>query len=88
MNKFLRNKNTLSEKLLDEIVMLDLELGKYFALNPVASRVWELLEKPNSIEELCKSLLNEYQVEEEQCKKEVEALLEQLVKLKLIEKVD
>jgi len=64
--------------------MMDIDKGKYFALNPVATRIWDLLEKPLTIDELCGILMEEYDVETEQCLKETEELLREMVKLGLV----
>jgi len=81
---FTRNNSTISGRLHDELVMMDIEKGKYFSLNPVATRIWDILEKPLSAEELCLQLIEEYEVDEEQCRKQVEELLEEMLKLGLI----
>jgi len=47
--KFVRNKRLLASRMDDEIVMMHPESGKYFALNPVAARIWELLETPHNL---------------------------------------
>ena len=79
-----RNSKTISGRLHDELVMMDLEQGKYFSLNPVATRVWDLLEKPMDSAEICSVLMDEYDVNTEQCVIEVEELLEEMEKLGLV----
>ena len=82
--KYIHNNQTISGRLDDELVMMDIEKGKYFALNPVATRIWDLLEQPLSVEELCGSLLDEYDVEPEKCHSEVVKYLDQMEKLGLV----
>ena len=82
--KYLRNNKTISGRLHDEMVMMDIEQGKYFSLNPVATRIWDLLEDPLTEGQLCGFLVEEYEVEAEQCREEVEELLAQMVKLGLV----
>lgn len=82
--KYSRNSKTISGRLHDELVMMDLEQGKYFSLNPVATRVWDLLEKPMDSAEICSVLMDEYDVNAEQCVIEVEELLEEMGKLGLV----
>jgi hypothetical protein len=84
MIKYVRNGQTLSGRLSDELVMMDINKGKYFSLNKVATRIWDLLEKPSDIEELCEKLMLEYEVDEEQCKSEVKELLAEMNKLGLV----
>ncbi len=84
MKKYIRNNKTIADKLHDELVMMDIDMGKYFSLNPVATRIWDLLEQPLSIEEICKVLLEEFEVNKEQCIKEVQEHITEMKKLGLI----
>ncbi len=84
MMRFVRNSKTISGRLHDEIVMMDLDQGKYFSLNPVATRIWDLLEKPLGTDELCVVLIDEYDVEPERCRVEVNEHLAEMVRLGLI----
>lgn len=84
MTKYKRNENTISGRLHDELVMMDIDKGKYFALNPVATRIWDLLENPLSIDELCNLLMEEYDVSESQCREEVQEVVEEMVKLGVV----
>jgi hypothetical protein len=62
----------------DELVALDPNAGECFGFNSVATSVWRLLEEPKSFEELRDALLDEYEVEPEQCTRELKELLEGL----------
>ncbi len=84
MKKFYRNNRTISGRLHDELVMMDISQGKYFSLNPVATRIWDLLEKPMDCNELCSLLVEEYEVEPGRCNEEVEELLQEMEKLGLV----
>lgn len=82
--RFLRKQEPITGSLHNHLVMLDLQKGKYFSLNPVAARIWALLEKPHSIDELCNSLIEEYDVDADQCRQEVEEYLSEMKNLDLI----
>jgi hypothetical protein len=84
MIKYIRNNETISGRLNDELVMMDIEQGKYFSLNPVATRIWDLLEKPLSLEELCSLLMEEYEVDITQCMTELQEHVGEMEKLGLI----
>ena len=88
MTKYLRNQSTVASKLDDEFVMIDVDLGKYFSLNPVASSIWELLESPKTLNELQAALLQEYAVAPETCSKELDTFLSELMRMKLVEKTN
>lgn len=85
--RYERSKKTISGKLHDELVMMDMDQGKYFSLNQTATAIWELLEEPLTPEELCDRLTEEFDVEKEQCLEEVKIHLEEMVKLSLVQKV-
>lgn len=87
MKTYIRNNNTVSGRLHEEIVMMDIDKGKYFSLNPVATSIWDYLEKPLSLDDLCENLQEEYDVSPEQCKTETEAHLKDMLKLDLIKEV-
>jgi len=78
--RYVRNSKTISGRLHDELVMMDLDQGKYFSLNPVATRIWDLLEKPLCCEELCDSLVTEYEVDTEQCFADTDELLHEMLR--------
>ena len=82
--RYERNKKTISGRLHDEIIMMDMEQGKYFSLNSTATAIWELLDKPLSAEELCDRLAEEYEVEKEKCIEDVNAILTEMKNLGLI----
>jgi len=85
--KYLRNSKTISGRLDDELVMMDIEQGKYFSLNPVATRIWELLDNPMTLLDICMVLTYEYEVKEERCRQETREYLEEMVRMNLIEKI-
>ena len=70
----------------DELVALDPEAGNCFGFNNVATSVWKSLEQPKSFEQLRAALLDEFEVGEEQCDRELHMLLEDLIAKRLIEK--
>ncbi len=63
----------------DSIVMLNVELGSYFELNTVASAIWTLAEHPCTVAEIHASLLEQFDVEPEQCKRETMNFLNDMI---------
>ncbi len=84
MKRYQQNKDNISSKIQDEIVMVNIILGKYFSMNPVASSIWDAIEKPQSIGEICQTLMEEYDIDEATCTQEVSGFLNELEKLKII----
>jgi Coenzyme PQQ synthesis protein D (PqqD) len=85
MKKYTRNADNIASKIQDEIVMVNVTLGNYFSLNSVASSIWELLEQPRTLDDLCDHLIEEYDIDRESCIKEAQSFLDKLVEHKLIE---
>ncbi len=88
MIRYIRNSRTISGRLHDELVMMDPEQGKYFSLNPVATRIWDLLEHPVELTELCRLLMEEYDIDYETCSSEVEEWIDKMTDLGLVKKVE
>jgi len=82
--KYIRNGKTISGRLHDELVMMDIDQGMYFSLNPVATRIWDLLENPLNLDDLCRLLYEEYEVEPVECQQDVEAYIAEMISLGLI----
>ena len=76
--KFQRNKDLITSNLDEDLVMLSVQTGKYYGINSVGRRIWELLEQPQSRSQLCDRLLKEYDVSREQCEQEVSDFLNEL----------
>ena len=69
----------------NEAVMLNVDLGKYFGMNSIASDIWNKLKNTMSVESLIHSLSNEYNVSPEECQADVIPFLENLISNGLIE---
>ena len=75
----------LSADLEGEIVILHLESGTYYGLSQVGARIWNLVQEPTSVGDVRDALLEEYDVAEDQCERDLLALLSGLEAQKLIE---
>ncbi len=64
--------------LADGGVLLNLAAGVYFGLDAVGTRIWELLQTPQTATDLIRSLLDEYDVSAEQCRNAVSSFLDQM----------
>ena len=88
MEKYRRNEQILDGELDDNQVMMHLEKGKYFGLNPVGKRIWELIEEPKSFPEITQNLMSEFDVTEAQCTSEVRAFLDKAVTCDIVKKYE
>ena len=75
-----RNRNILYASVgTEEAVMMSVEAGRYYGLNAVASRIWELLEPPKTVAQLCKILCEEFEVDAQTCEAELLEFAQDLV---------
>ena len=68
--------------------MMHIEKGKYFGLNPVGKRIWDMLEEPKSFSEITQRLLSDFDVTEEQCTREVKDFLKKAIDYDIVNEVD
>jgi hypothetical protein len=79
------SKDQVSSEIGGEAVILNLQSGTYYGLDEVGNRIWELIQTPRSVKEVQETLMEEYEVEADQCEKDLLALLQMLADENLIE---
>lgn len=79
-----------------EKVMVDFEQGKYFCIKGVGNDIWDMLAEQKSedgrpgsmaVDTILQKLMEEYEVTEEVCEKEVLAFLDKLEHVGILEEV-
>jgi len=73
-----RDGDWLAAKVGDEMVMMSATKGNYIGLSPVGARIWELLETPRSLDEICEILQRQFDVAPDVCRTEVEHFIADL----------
>lgn len=81
-------EDVLSRDLDGEAVLLDLRSGKYFGLNGTGARVWALLKDGLERPEIAKVLTEEFEVDEDRARADVDAFIAALMDRGLIRKVE
>lgn len=69
----------------DEVVILDLNGGTYFGLDPVGARIWELIGEGWPLSRICEVMLVEFDVTQERMERDLLQLVEALREEKLVE---
>ena len=77
----------LSNLLEDELVLLNLSTGTYFSLDPVGTRIWQLIQskRTSSLKTVLEMLLTEYDVDNARCARELLRLISRLQENQLLE---
>jgi hypothetical protein len=83
-----RRQDLLSSRMDEETVMMNPETGKYYSLNPVATRIWELLSSPVNLDTIISVLTREFNVPEETCRTETLTFIQKLKDNSMIEYSD
>ena len=82
------NPEVLSSKIDAEAILMSIEAESYFGLDPVGSRIWELLSKqPATVDELVVLLMEEYEINEKTCREHVQEFISDMSAKKLIKQV-
>ncbi len=68
----------------DEAVILDMSSQRYFGLNPMGVRIWQLLETYGEPGPIVETLLPEFEVDEQRLRSDVDELIDQLASQGLI----
>ena len=66
-----RNEAIVFTEIDDIIVMMDVDEGRYYELDEIGARIWALLESGASVAAICDALLKEYEVDREDCHRDV-----------------
>ena len=80
---WIRDENWVGSEIDDSFVMVNIDTGKYLALNSSANAVWAVLEQPRTQDEIEAELTTRYAVEPKQCRESVGKLLDRMRELQL-----
>lgn len=82
--KLIISDQVLKQRLDDEIILLDLESGRYFGLQAVGVRAWELLTESGDTEAVFAALLAEYAVDAAVLRQDLDELWQGLIEAGLV----
>jgi hypothetical protein len=83
--KWQAHPEVLSSKIDNEAILMSIEADAYFSLEPVGSKIWELLSKePATIDKLVVLLMEEFEVDEKTCIEDLQRFIDDMSAKKLI----
>ena len=74
-----RDQDIIATDMDGETVMMSIERGEYYGLSGVGPFLWAQLAEPLSIGELCRRVVQAYEVDEATCRADVTAFVEDLI---------
>lgn len=77
--------STLHREVDGEAVLLQLDTGEYFGLDPVGTRIWQLMLDTGSVEGIVSAVASEFAVEPDVAAADLDVLLAELVARRLVE---
>jgi len=78
------SQEVMSQEVSGETVLLDLQSESYFGLDEVGTRIWQLLQEKGDLQSVFDTILQEYDVESEQLKADLDELLAKLTESGLL----
>jgi hypothetical protein len=85
--RYRRAEGLLAAVVDDDVLLFDAKRGTYFATSGVGAALWEALEQPCGLDQLCTLVLERYQVAPEVCAEDVAAFLARLEAAELVVRV-
>lgn len=85
--KYRRSTQALHAEVGEDVVALQVQRGMCFGMENVTADVWRLLVRESSIEEICDQLVDQYDVDQTTCRKDVRELVELMIEEGLVETV-
>lgn len=82
--KITKGTSYIESRVDDDLVLMDTNSGKFFRLADTGKRAWELLDEVDTYGELIDALCREYEVGEDTCKADTDALIQDLRARKLV----
>ncbi|GAB3673281.1 PqqD family protein [Halopiger thermotolerans] len=79
-----RTENCLATTIDGETVILHRDAEKYYGLNEVGTVVWESLQRPRTIAELCDAVTATYDVSPDRCRTDIEDVLVEMNEQNLV----
>ncbi|HEY1751705.1 MAG TPA: PqqD family peptide modification chaperone [Caulobacteraceae bacterium] len=80
-----RSGQWLSAPVGDDLVMMSADTGNYVTVSRIGRRIWELIEPPRSLEDLCAQLVREFEVEPEVCAAQMDRFLNEMAAYHAVE---
>lgn len=74
-----RDRDIIATDMDGETVMMSVERGEYYGLSGVGPFLWEQLVEPLSIDQLCRRVMQAFEVDEATCRADVSAFVEDLI---------
>lgn len=70
-----------------DLMLLNIETGQYHQVNPTGRRIWELLEQPRTLDEICTALGEEFNAPPQDCLAQTQIFIQELLQRNIVQAV-
>lgn len=86
--KYALSEQQVSSTLQEENIILQLNKGMYYSMNEVGTFIWDLLKiTPLELEEIVEQVQDNFDIDYDTCKIDVECVIKDLIKAELLVQV-
>ncbi|MFC3813288.1 PqqD family protein [Lacihabitans lacunae] len=86
--KYALSEQQISSTLQEENIILQLNKGIYYTMNEVGTFIWDLLKiSPLQFEEIVEQVQDNFDVDDDTCRKDIEIVIQDLTKAELLVQV-
>jgi hypothetical protein len=82
-----QSPNLVTSTIGEEVVMMFLEKSAYYSLDDIGSYIWQSIQTPMQVSQLCQQLAERFEVTSDRCQTDVLQFLNQIYEQGIIEVV-
>jgi hypothetical protein len=79
------SKDQMASDIAGETVILGLTAGRYYGLDAVGARIWQLIQTPTLVSDVERVIVSEYEVDPERCRQDLLSVLRKMIDAGLVE---
>ncbi|MDJ0922050.1 MAG: PqqD family peptide modification chaperone [Henriciella sp.] len=72
----------------DEMVFFNPVAGNYYGTGPVGAEIWDFLETPRSLSEICDHLLAKFEVDRQTCEAQLRSFISEMLNEGIVQPAD
>jgi Coenzyme PQQ synthesis protein D (PqqD) len=73
------DESVLSREIEGDTVLLSMTRSEYYGLNPTGTRVWQLLQQPSRLADVCATMASEFDAESSEIERDVLGVVRDLI---------
>ena len=79
-----RNADVRCTSIDKEAVLLNIAEGECYALNAVGARIWEILDQPMTVGQVCKKICDEFEIDPQSCEAALLKFTDEIIDIDIV----